>query len=56
MQETRVQSLIQEYPTRQGATKPMRHSYWACAQETGAATAEAHEPSSPALQQEKALK
>ena len=31
MQETRVQSLIQEDPTCQGAAKPMCHNYWACA-------------------------
>ena len=34
MQETRVQSLVQEDPTCHGATKPMRH-YWACALEPG---------------------
>ena len=31
MQETWVQSLIQEDPTWQGAAKPMSHSYWTCA-------------------------
>ena len=35
MQETQVQSLIQEDPTCCGATKPMRHNYWACDSEPG---------------------
>ena len=30
MQGTRVRSLVQEDPTRRGATKPMCHNYWAC--------------------------
>ena len=29
MQETRVQSLVQEDPTCRAATKPVYHSYWA---------------------------
>ena len=29
MQETRVRALVQEDPTCCGATKPMRHNYWA---------------------------
>ena len=29
MQGTWIQSLIQEEPTCHGATKPMRHNYWA---------------------------
>ena len=29
MQGTRVQALVQEDPTCRGATKPMRHNYWA---------------------------
>ena len=33
MQGTRVPSLVREDPTRRGATKPMRHNYWACALE-----------------------
>ena len=33
MQETRVQSLIQEDPTCRRATKPMCHNCWACALE-----------------------
>ena len=32
MQETRVQSLVQEDPT-----KPMHHNYWACALEPATA-------------------
>ena len=31
MQETQVQSLVQEDPTCRRATKPMRYSCWACA-------------------------
>ena len=33
MQGTRVRALVQEDPTCRGATKPMRHDYWACALE-----------------------
>ena len=33
MQGTRVWALVREDPTCHGATKPMRHSYWACALE-----------------------
>ena len=33
MQETRVQSLVQEDPTCCGATKPGGHNYWVCALE-----------------------
>ena len=43
MQGTQVQSLVQEDPTRLGATKPVLHVYWACARKTHA------------LQQEKPL-
>ena len=32
-QGTPVQSLVREDPTGHGATKPMRHNYWACALE-----------------------
>ena len=32
-QETQVPSLIQEYPTCHGGTKPMRQNYWSCALE-----------------------
>ena len=31
MQETWVQSLLQEDPTCRGAAKAMRHNYWTCA-------------------------
>ncbi|KAJ8793066.1 hypothetical protein J1605_003743 [Eschrichtius robustus] len=30
---TRVQALVREDPTCRGATKPVRHNYWACALE-----------------------
>ena len=33
MKGTRVWALVQEDLTRCGATKPMRHNYWACALE-----------------------
>ena len=33
MQGTQVQALVQEDHTCCGATKPMRHGYWACALE-----------------------
>ena len=33
MQGTRVRSLVREDPTCRGATKPVRHNYWACALE-----------------------
>ena len=33
MRGTRVQALVQEDPTCHGATKPVRHNYWACALE-----------------------
>ena len=33
VQGTRVRALVQEDPTCRGATKPMRHNYWACALE-----------------------
>ena len=33
MQGTRVQALVWEDPTCRGATKPVRHNYWACALE-----------------------
>ena len=52
MQETWVRSLVREDPTYRGATKPMRHNYWACALEPTshnywsprATTTEAHVP------------
>ena len=33
MQGTRVRSLVREDPTYRGATKPVRHNYWARALE-----------------------
>ena len=30
MQGTRVRALVREDPTGRGATKPVRHNYWAC--------------------------
>ena len=33
MQGTRVRALVWEDPTCHGATKPVRHNYWACALE-----------------------
>ena len=30
MQGTRVRALVREDPTYRGATKPVRHNYWAC--------------------------
>ncbi|KAJ8784343.1 hypothetical protein J1605_008348 [Eschrichtius robustus] len=33
MQGTRVRALVWEDPTCRGATKPVRHNYWACAPE-----------------------
>ena len=33
MQETQAWALVREDPTCRGATKPMRHNYWACALE-----------------------
>ena len=68
MQGTRVQALVQEDPTCRGATKPVRHNYWACFLEPvshnywahkpqllspHATTTEAHAPRACALQQEK---
>ena len=35
MQETQVQSLVQEDPTCQEATNPVHHNYWAWALEPG---------------------
>ena len=53
MQGTRVWSLVREDPTCRGATKPVRHNYWACALELWATTAETHTPRARAPQQEK---
>ena len=40
MQGTRVRALVREDSTCRGATKPVRHSYWACALEPTATTTE----------------
>ena len=53
MQGTRVRALIREDPTYRGATKPMRHNYWACALEPMSPTTEACAPRADALQREK---
>ena len=63
MQGTRVRALVWEDPACHGATKPMRHNYWACALEPvshnywspWATTTEAHAPRARAPQQEKPL-
>ena len=58
MQGTRVQALVREDPTCHGATKPVRHNYWACALEPAsqllslhATTTETHMPRARAPQQ-----
>ena len=68
MQGTQVRTQVQEDPTCRGATKPVRHNYWACTLEptshkywaresqvlsTRATTTEAHVPRACAPQQEK---
>ena len=55
MQGTRVQSVVREDPTCHGATKPVRHNYWACALEPVSHSYWVHEPRARALQQEKPL-
>ena len=44
MQGTRVRALVREDPTCCGATKPMRHNYWACALEPVSHNYWAHMP------------
>ena len=44
MQRTRVRALVWEDPTCRGATKPMRHSYWACVLEPASHNYWAREP------------
>ena len=68
MQGTRVRALVREDPTCRGATRPVCHSYWACALEPvshnywahvpqllspRATTTEARSPRACAPQQEK---
>ena len=70
MQGTRVRALVREDPTCHGATKPVRHNYWACVPQLlslccrarepqllspRATTTEAHMPRARAPQQEKPL-
>ena len=55
MQGTRVWALVREDPTCHGATKPLRHNYWACALEPASHNYWACEPRAHALQQEKQL-
>ena len=62
MQGTRVQALVQEDPTCHGATKPVRHNYWACALEPVSHNYWAHVPQllkparlEPVLRNEKPL-
>ena len=52
MEETQIWSLGQEDPTRQGATKPVSHNYWACAIAPGSHNCMSR---ARALQQEKSL-
>ena len=62
MQGTRVRALVWEDPTCHGATKPVRHNYWAWALEPmsrnywspWATTTEAHVPRARALQEKPA--
>ena len=44
VQETRVQSLLQEDPMCRRATEPVCHNYWACVLEPGSCNYWAHEP------------
>ena len=44
MQGTWVRSLVREDPTCRGATKPVRHNYWACALEPMSHNYWAHVP------------
>ena len=61
MQGTRVRALVREDPTCRGATKPVRHDYWACTLEPAcrnywspcATTTEARAPRAHVPQQEK---
>ena len=53
MQGTRVPSLVPEDPTCCGATKPVRHNYWACALEPVSHNYWARVPRARAPQQEK---
>ena len=47
MQGTRVQALVREDPICRGATKPVRHNYWACTLEPASHNYWAHVPQLP---------
>ena len=55
MQGTQVQALVQEDPTCCGATKHVRHNYWAWALEPMSHNCWTHAPRARALQQEMPL-
>ena len=44
MQRTQLRALVREDPTCRGATKPVRHNYWACALEPTSHNYWAHVP------------
>ena len=44
MQGTWVRAMVREDPTCRGATKPVRHNYWACALEPASHNYWAREP------------
>ena len=44
MQGTQVRALVWEDPTCRGATKPVRHNYWACTLEPASHNYWAREP------------
>ena len=44
MQGTQVQAVVRKDPTCRGATKPVRHNYWACALEPSSHNNWAHVP------------
>ena len=54
MQGTRVRALVREDSTCRGATKPVRHNYWACALEPMSHNYWARAPRALALQQREA--
>ena len=54
-QGTRVRALVQEDPTCRRATKPVRHSYWACALQPASHNYWARVPGARAPQRERPL-
>ena len=46
-QGTRVRALVQEDPTCHGATKPVRHNYWACTLEPMLCNKRSHRSEKP---------